>query len=119
MLRISMIFKANTDVSQDEEFTIRYEDWMESKLSIRRELKKKWYFDCLCPRCASPTDLGTYISSPKCTKCKAGNLIPQEPLNHISDWICETCQQGLIKWENVVKIEQAAKDLIKENEHER
>ena len=93
--------------------TIRYIDWLECKLCMRRELKKKWFFDCACLRCQSSNDLGTYISSPKCTQCKGEKIAPKSPLDHQTDWACESCSSQL-NCEEMMKIEQTAKDLIKE-----
>lgn len=104
-------------MEEGEEMTIRYYDWMECKLCIRKDIKEKWFFDCCCVRCQSPTDLGTYVSSPKCSDCKSGKMIPVEPLNHKSDWTCEKCS-ALVGFEIIAKIEQDSKDLIKKMETE-
>ena len=99
--------------------TSRYSDWMESKLTIRKELKKKWYFDCICPRCQSPTDLGTYVSSPKCPNCdENGLLIPVNPLDYQSQWRCEKCSKD-VDVDFIQKIEEKAKNTIKEMSKEK
>jgi len=93
-------FKSNRIICDQEELTIRYFDWLECKLCLRKALKKKWHFDCTCLRCQSPDDLKTFISAPKCQAClqddKTGYLIPETPLDHASDWICQQCSQKYI-----------------------
>ena len=91
----------------------RYYDWMESKLCIRREIKKKWLFDCTCPRCASANDLNTYISSPKCPQCQKGLLIPDVPLDHNSPWSCQDCHEKF-SVEVINQIEEDVKKLVKD-----
>jgi len=108
----AIAFKANRDLETNDEFTIRYVDWMESKLHMRRYLKKKWFFDCACHRCQSPSDLGTYISSPKCTQCKGEKIVPKSPLDHQSIWECESCSFQ-IDWEKLTKLEEVTKNLVK------
>ena len=92
-----------------------YYDWMECKLCIRRDIKKKWLFDCTCDRCASANDLDTYISSPKCPKCQEGLLVPDVPLDHDSPWSCQVqnCQEKF-SVEVIKQIEEDVKKLVKD-----
>jgi hypothetical protein len=105
-------FKAQKAITANSELTIRYTEWLECKLCIRRKLKQSWHFDCCCPRCDSVTDLGTYVSSPKCDKCdSSGLLVPIEPLNHESNWECEKCQ-NIVTFDKIEEIEENAKKKI-------
>lgn len=58
----------------------------------RNDLKSTWSFDCLCHRCADPTELGTYVSGVNCEECKVGTLLPKNPLDYNSEWQCVDCQ---------------------------
>jgi hypothetical protein len=49
------------------------------------------YFQCLCNRCKDSTELGTYFSALKCSKCTNGHVLPLEPLNLSSAWKCDSC----------------------------
>ncbi|KAH1015916.1 hypothetical protein HUJ04_007226 [Dendroctonus ponderosae] len=43
---------------------------------VRREfLRESKFFDCTCPRCSSPTELDTHMSSLKCQRCDNGVII--------------------------------------------
>ena len=88
---------------------------MECKLCIRKTIKKKWYFDCICTRCQSPDDLGTFISSPKCQECQKGYLVPEFPLDHSSDWICQNCPKKRTV-NDIHEMESNAKRLVQDME---
>ena len=51
--------------------------------------------------------------SPRCTECKGEKIVPKTPLDHQSDWVCESCSFQL-NWEEMVNIEKTAKNLVKE-----
>lgn len=108
----AMAFKANKRLQKDEELTIRYLDWMECKLCIRKQLKTNWHFDCICSRCQSSTDLETYVSSPKCSQCAGGLLVPEVPLDPESIWACEKCHD-CCSAQKICDMETEAKEYIK------
>ena len=47
----------------------------------RTDIKKYWFFDCACPRCSDPTELGTFMSAIRCNACRAGYLLPENSLD--------------------------------------
>ena len=52
------------------------------------------YFTCECRRCTDPTELGSYLSALKCSKCSADNfLLPENPLDLESNWVCSSCPE--------------------------
>jgi len=71
-------------------------------------LKKTRFGSCSCQRCKDPTELGTFESGVYCFKCpnREGVLLPENPLNPESDWLCNKCfqrepfgrQKGQIDW---------------------
>ena len=50
---------------------------------------------CSCDRCKDPSELGTYVSGVYCSECPAnddaGILLPKDPLDDNSAWICNKC----------------------------
>ncbi|KRT82251.1 SET domain-containing protein, partial [Oryctes borbonicus] len=65
---------------------------------IRREyLREGKYFECNCPRCSDPTELGTHMSTLKCTKnlCDNGVIYSTNPLDDEAEWKCTHCQNIL------------------------
>lgn len=64
---------------------------LQRTLARQKHLKEGKYFDCTCRRCLDPTELGTYMSSLKCVKCKTGMVSPNLKMEK---WECGTCNQG-------------------------
>ncbi|KOX72915.1 Protein msta, isoform B [Melipona quadrifasciata] len=59
---------------------------------LRREyLLETKHFACACPRCSDPTELGTHMSSLKCTKCDNGIVLSLDSLDPESSWKCTHC----------------------------
>merc|ERR1712066_121359 len=60
---------------------------------VRREaIRSGWYFDCTCPRCSDPRELGANTNTVLCPACTTGHLLPSQPLHYQSDWECSECQ---------------------------
>jgi len=55
-------------------------------------LSSYWFFDCECPRCLDPTEMGSLMSAVKCSDCESGNLLPIDPKDLDSDWLCSQCK---------------------------
>lgn len=51
---------------------------------LRREhLLESKHFACACNRCSDPTELGTHMSSLKCSKCDNGVVLPLDSLGEL------------------------------------
>ncbi|CAB3230749.1 unnamed protein product [Arctia plantaginis] len=60
-----------------------------SPTPVRRDfLKESKFFQCDCPRCADPTELGTHLSTLKCNKCDNGVILWSNPLDDEAPWSC-------------------------------
>ncbi|XP_011560447.3 SET domain-containing protein SmydA-8 [Plutella xylostella] len=60
-----------------------------SPTMLRREfLAESKFFDCDCARCADPTELGTHLSTLKCSKCDNGVILSTNPLDNEAGWQC-------------------------------
>ena len=72
--------------------TIHYMTPMLGTATRRSKIRKNWFFDCSCPRCSDPTELGTFASALLCPVCVKGGcegiLLPKEPLNPACLWTC-------------------------------
>ncbi len=62
-------------------------------LSRREKLKDGWYFDCECPRCKDPSELGLLTSATLCLRCTDGVILPEDPTSSSdkSPWLCGGC----------------------------
>ncbi|XP_071549539.1 SET domain-containing protein SmydA-8-like [Panulirus ornatus] len=59
----------------------------------QESLRSGYYFKCECVRCADPTELETYFSSPKCPRCRGFYLQPcMRPGDTL--WTCPKCKIG-------------------------
>lgn len=57
-----------------------YAHTLDPTLLRREHLHLSKFFECDCARCADPTELGTHMSSLKCTKCDNGLILSTNPL---------------------------------------
>ena len=62
----TLALQAKHNIKAGEEFTIAYISPLQGSLKRRSKLHDKWFFDCNCPRCASPTELDSFTSVHLC-----------------------------------------------------
>ena len=78
----TLALQAKHEIRAGEEFTISYITPLQVRTSVsvrsclmstvqgslkrRSKLHDKWFFDCNCPRCASPTELDSFTSVHLC-----------------------------------------------------
>jgi len=72
--------RAAVDIPKGEELHSSYTYSLWPTLVRREFLRESKYFECTCPRCADPTELGTHMSSLKCQRCDNGVIIATNPL---------------------------------------
>ena len=95
----SYVCEATIFIPAGEEIVTNYHHYhyqMYGTSYRRNDLKSTWSFDCLCKRCADPTEMDTYISAVNCEVCKFGYLLPIESLNYSSEWICDHCSTKVL-----------------------
>ncbi|XP_043641651.1 SET domain-containing protein SmydA-8 [Drosophila teissieri] len=74
-------------------------------------LKEGKCFDCTCPRCQDPTELGTHMSSFMCSHCSCtGGYIVRQPDTGI--WQCLLNPEHTLKQEFVANMLERAKEEI-------
>lgn len=103
-------FKAQRKIPEGEELTIRYLQVLEHRLFLRCQFSENWMFECGCRRCRDPSELGSFLSSPRCTEC-SGFLVPLRPLQIESDWKCNLCDSSLPA-SAIRDLENAARTLV-------
>lgn len=78
-----MYVRASVNVPENEELFASYTHSLSPTMLRREHLREGKYFDCECSRCADPTELGTHMSTLKCTKCDNGVVMSTNPLGTI------------------------------------
>lgn len=82
-------------IRKGEMILTSYTHPLKTTIERRHQLKQAKCFDCSCPRCKDPTEMGTFASGVKCLDCAAGILIPIDPLENVSDWRCTECDRKI------------------------
>ena len=90
---------ATTDIEAGQEIVTSYAHPTTSQIRRRKKLKAGWYFECSCKRCCSKDELGTNHSTMVCPECSKATLLPVDPLELGSPWICEC---GLVATEDEI-----------------
>nr|CAD7573926.1 unnamed protein product [Timema californicum] len=84
--------RASVHISQGQPIFFNYTSPLQGTCERREHLHEGKYFDCTCSRCRDPTELGTYMSSLKCVKCRGKGLVsPVDALKENSPWECNQC----------------------------
>lgn len=85
-----MTVRAAVDIPAGQMITTSYTFTLDGTLRRRSHLKETKFFDCCCPRCCDPTELGSHLSSLACPRCSGRNYtVPEDPLNPASFWKCQ------------------------------
>jgi len=89
----TLALQAKTKIKAGEEFTISYISTLQGSLKRRMKLHDKWFFDCRCPRCMDPTELGSFTSAHLCQVCNLPEayIIPTEVEIDSAPWKCQKC----------------------------
>ncbi|XP_035711296.1 SET domain-containing protein SmydA-8-like [Folsomia candida] len=87
-----MVVRSTVAIKRGQMITTTYTHTLEGTLERREHILNAKLFACICPRCSSPTELGTNFSSIKCLSCHPGYLIPKTPLDPSSVWECDNCK---------------------------
>ncbi|XP_044595553.1 SET domain-containing protein SmydA-8-like isoform X1 [Cotesia glomerata] len=118
---------ASQSIDEGEPILFNYTSSLLGTAERREHLKKGKYFECNCPMCEDPEELGANLSSIYCPRCKEG-LIRYEgkkmnPYLREKKWKCKKCQRfysgALIKTTlelTKTRIDQADESRIKELE---
>ncbi|XP_050079732.1 SET domain-containing protein SmydA-8-like [Anopheles maculipalpis] len=98
-------------VKAGEPLTLTYAHILQGTLKRRQHLKEEKFFDCNCRRCTDATELGTYCSAFRCSKCRRGLILPVNPLNQESEWRCHQCSNSLSCESVILLLEKLSQQL--------
>jgi len=73
-----------------------YVKGLDTTWSRQLALLQNKYFNCACERCLDPTELGSHVSSLKCSvgNC-SGAVVPTAPLSIRKEWTCMVCNAAV------------------------
>ncbi|TRY62157.1 hypothetical protein TCAL_03700 [Tigriopus californicus] len=86
-----MYVRARRPIMRGEELSVQYLSALSGTFKRRKKIRSEWHFDCLCRRCSDPSECATNISAVNCFSCENGYLLPANPLDYESSWICQKC----------------------------
>lgn len=97
MLEVIMTKSSSRRIRRGEQLTLKYRSNLDHRLTIRKDLRQQWLFECLCERCHSSSEFDTFVSSPLCSNPCAGQgwFVPNDPLDCVSPWTCTSCGRAL------------------------
>ena len=112
-------FKAQRPIEAGDQLFIRYTHTLAHRLRLRADLARKWHFWCLCERCADPTDLGSYLSSPLCRSLDAGNgcegcFVPCDPCDQESRWKCAECEK-IVSAAEIARLDTEGEEIVRKS----
>ena len=91
-----IVLQATTKIQPGQKLTVRLTPFLQGRLSLSRRLQDQRYLSCDCPRCSDATELGTFTSAALCDGAECGEqgglILPINPRDLQSDWICTCCQ---------------------------
>lgn len=82
-----VVVRAVTRLAAGDVVTTSYTDPQWATLLRQDHLRLSKQFTCTCTRCRDPTELGTFLGSPRCPVCGAP-LLPTDPLDPHAPWSC-------------------------------
>lgn len=105
---------AGQNIAKGETITYNNAIVMLGTKERREQLQKIKHVLCKCRRCLDPSELGTYMSSSKCTICKNGQLIL---CGHCTKgWTCENCDANF-ESEKVERLMEEAQQALMEGQN--
>lgn len=89
----TLALQAKVKIPAGTEFTISYISPLQGSLKRRMKLREKWFFNCGCPRCQDPTELGSFTSALLCQVCSSPEayMVSQLPQDPDAPWTCVQC----------------------------
>ena len=104
-----MVVRSVVPIKKGDMITTVYTHTLAGTLERRVCIQESKFFDCICARCADPTELGTHFSSIKCQQCNPGYVLPLKPLDANSNWKCNGCG-AIMSIAEVTRITDAIKE---------
>ncbi|XP_076240125.1 uncharacterized protein LOC143182785 [Calliopsis andreniformis] len=91
---------ASLPIEAGEPILFNYTSSLLGTSGRREHLREGKYFDCECPLCKDPYEMGSYMSSILCPRCREGYIGIQNPLTVTPyergiRWQCNKCKSNI------------------------
>ncbi|XP_068980216.1 SET domain-containing protein SmydA-8-like [Bombus flavifrons] len=91
---------ASLPIKEGDEIYFNYTSSLLGTLGRREHLRGGKYFECECPLCSDPYEMGSYMSSILCPRCREGYIGMQNPLTKFpyekgTRWQCNKCKSSI------------------------
>ncbi|XP_047475603.1 LOW QUALITY PROTEIN: SET domain-containing protein SmydA-8-like [Penaeus chinensis] len=83
----TLVLRAVDHIAAGQVVTTSYTDPQWATMLRQDHLRVSKQFTCTCQRCADPTEMGTFMGSPKCSGC-GGPVVSSAPLDPGAVWVC-------------------------------
>lgn len=94
-----IVVRATVPIAKGTKICLNYTEPLWGTMKRQFDLEETRFAACRCKRCIDPTELGSFASGIFCDRCpnQDGILVPQDPFDKFSDWICHKCsgRQGI------------------------
>ncbi|XP_043517303.1 SET domain-containing protein SmydA-8-like isoform X2 [Frieseomelitta varia] len=112
-----MYVSAAFPIAAGEEITMTYTTLFWDTTLRRQFLSVTKHFSCMCKRCSDPTEFRSRLAALLCASDKcSGELLPQDPLNMTTPWICDKCAT-IISHQQICSIRSGIAAIVEEVLH--
>ncbi|XP_015175183.1 PREDICTED: protein msta, isoform B-like [Polistes dominula] len=89
---------ASLPIKENDVIYFNYTSSLLGSAERREHLREGKYFECECTLCKDPYELGSYLSSIRCPRCKDGyigaeNPLKTKPYERDCKWRCNRCRK--------------------------
>lgn len=102
---------ATVAIARGHPVTATYTQTLWCTRDRRRHLLAAKCFECTCPRCDDPAELGTHLGSMACTECDAGRAT----ITAVDIWRCASCGRETDGADRVAEANRYVSSLSKTN----
>ncbi|XP_043249726.1 SET domain-containing protein SmydA-8-like [Colletes gigas] len=91
---------ASLPINEGDAILFNYTSSLLGTATRRKHLREGKYFECECSLCRDPYEMGSYMSSILCTRCREGFIGPENPLTinpygRGIKWQCDKCKRSI------------------------
>ena len=88
-----IVVRATVPIAKGTKICLNYTEPLWGTWKRQFDLEETRFAACRCQRCIDPMELGSFASGISCDHCpnQEGVLVPEDPFDKFSDWICHKC----------------------------